>query len=108
MNSTLPQYVDIRQNRRGQDRAYVAGTRVRVQDIVIDHERFGLSAEEIVRAYPQLTLAQVHAALVFYFEDRQAIWDCVREDEVYVHLMKNLQDSNGTSHGAPPPHADGA
>ena len=33
----------------------------------------GWSAEEIVRQYPHLTLAEVHAALTWYFDHRDEI-----------------------------------
>jgi hypothetical protein len=52
------------------------------------HERGGKSAEEIARALPHLSIAQIHAALLHYFEDRQAIWNCIREDEAYAEQMR--------------------
>jgi len=107
MNSTLPQYIEIRQNRRELDRPYIVGTRVRVQDIVIDYERFGSTAEDIVRGYPHLSLAQVHASLVFYFEDREAIWQCIREDEEFLEDMKAMQNAETMKQGDATPHADG-
>jgi uncharacterized protein (DUF433 family) len=41
----------------------IARHRVLVQDIAIWHERLGYAIEEIIAHYPQLTLADVHAAL---------------------------------------------
>ncbi|TWT86804.1 hypothetical protein Mal64_36340 [Pseudobythopirellula maris] len=79
MQPTIAQHVEIRPNRGGGQRAYVAGTRVRVQDIVPDHERHGLSIEEIVRNYPQLTIAQVHAALAYYFDNRELVREHIRD-----------------------------
>jgi len=49
-------------------RACIAGHRVRVLDIVVWHEHQGLSPDEIVSQVPSLTLADVHAALAYYFE----------------------------------------
>jgi uncharacterized protein (DUF433 family) len=91
MISTLPQYIEIRQNRAGKERPFLIGTRIRVQDIVIDHERFGHTDADIIRNYPHLSLAQVHAALLFYFEDREAIWHCIREDEAVMQPMQSQQ-----------------
>jgi uncharacterized protein (DUF433 family) len=62
-------------------RACIAGHRIRVMDIVVWHERRGLSPEEIVYQYPGLTLADVHAALAYYFDNRQEIEDEFRKDE---------------------------
>lgn len=51
----------------------IAGTRIRVQDVVIWHERMGISTDEIVSRYPQLTLADVYAALAYYHDRRELI-----------------------------------
>jgi uncharacterized protein (DUF433 family) len=51
----------------------IAGSRIRVQDIVVWHERMGLSADEIVSRYPQLSLADVYAALTYYHDHRDEI-----------------------------------
>jgi uncharacterized protein (DUF433 family) len=88
MSRTPTQHIEIRQNRDGQDRAFVVGTRVRVQDIYVDSEVLGKSPEDIVASLPQLTLAQVHAALAYYFDNRNEILDELREDEAFVALMK--------------------
>lgn len=93
METTLPRYIDVRDNRAGQPRPYIAGTRVRVQDVVRYHERLGMSSEQIVQELPHLTLAQVHAAMLFYFEDREAIWKCIREDEAFLESLRGLDDS---------------
>jgi hypothetical protein len=47
--------------------------RVRVAQIVADHLGYGWSAEEIIRQYPHLTPAEVHAALAYYFDHREEI-----------------------------------
>ena len=88
MSAPSNSYVDIRQNRDGQDRPYLVGTRVRVQDIVIYHERQGMSVEEIVLALPHLTHSQVFAAMAFFHEDRDAIWRCIRDDEACAESMR--------------------
>ena len=47
--------------------------RVRVAQIAADHVGNGWSAEEIVRHYPHLSAAEVHAALAHYYDHREAI-----------------------------------
>jgi uncharacterized protein (DUF433 family) len=88
MERTLTQHIEFRKNRAGQDRAYIVGTRVRVQDIYVDSEVLGRTPEEIVAALPHLTLAQVHAALAYYFDHRDEILDALRQDEEFVAAMK--------------------
>lgn len=41
--------------------------------IVADYLWRGWSAEEIVRQYPYLNLAEVHAALAYFFDHREEI-----------------------------------
>ena len=54
-------------------KACIAGHRVRVMDIVVWHERRGHSPDEIVDMFPGITLADVHAALAYYFDRRSEI-----------------------------------
>jgi uncharacterized protein (DUF433 family) len=49
-------------------KACIAGHRVRVLDIVVWHEHQGMSADEIVSHVPSITLADVHAALAYYYD----------------------------------------
>ncbi len=58
----------------------IAGHRVRVLDIVVATEEQGLSPDEVVAAYPGLTLADVHAALAYYFDHRQEIRQAIAEE----------------------------
>src|SRR5271166_6349892 len=66
----------------------ISGTRIRVQDVMIWHERLGRSAEEIVRDFPQLSVAQIYAALAYYYDHRLEIDAQIREDEQTVEAMK--------------------
>ncbi|MFV0446647.1 MAG: DUF433 domain-containing protein [Planctomycetaceae bacterium] len=75
-----------------------------MQDIVIEHERFGQSAEEIARGLPHLTLAQIHAALAFFFENRAEVWACIHEDEAFADRMRRQQADGMTARG-PAGHA---
>ena len=71
MAQALTNYIEIRPNQDGQPRAHLAGTRVRVQDIYFDSEVHGMSPDRIAAGYPHLSLAQVHAALAYYFEQNR-------------------------------------
>jgi uncharacterized protein (DUF433 family) len=55
-------------------RAWVDDSNVKVIEIALDHIAYGWSAEEIQRQHSHLTLAQVHAALAFYY-DHQSEFD---------------------------------
>ncbi len=47
--------------------------RIRVAQIAADHLGYGWSAEEIIRQYPHLKPAEVHAALGYYYDHREEI-----------------------------------
>jgi uncharacterized protein (DUF433 family) len=57
----------------------VAGHRVRVQDIVLWTEQ-GQSADEIVSHIASISLADVHAALAYYYDHRDEIDDDLRRE----------------------------
>ncbi len=54
------------------NRPCVAGTRMTVQSIVMDFQA-GLSPQDIVTEYPFLSLAQVYAALAYYYANQEAM-----------------------------------
>jgi len=61
-------------------KACIAGHRIRVMDIVIWHEDLSMSPDEIVAAYPALTLSDVHAALAYYFDNVAEIRNDIRRN----------------------------
>lgn len=69
-------------------RPRIDGHRITVEDVAIWHERQGMSPDEIVSAYPSLTLSDVHAALAYYYENRDRIDADIREGERFVAEMK--------------------
>lgn len=61
-------------------KAAVDSTRVRVADVVYLHKR-GSIPEQILVQYPDLSLAQVHAALAYYYDHREEIETTLALDE---------------------------
>lgn len=61
-------------------RACIAGHRIRVMDIVVWHERRGYTPDEIVDMFPGITLADVHAAMAYYFDHREEIEADLRQE----------------------------
>jgi uncharacterized protein (DUF433 family) len=66
----------------------ITGTRIRVWDIYISHERLGNSADQIIAEYPQLTLADVHAALAYYYDHKSEIDAQMKADQSFVEQLK--------------------
>jgi uncharacterized protein (DUF433 family) len=68
--------------------------RIRIAMIVADYLWRGWSAEEIVRQYSYLTLAEIHAALAYYFDHR---------DEVENELVEEYRDAAAWKDAHPTP-----
>src|SRR5687767_448552 len=73
----------------------IAGTRIKVSLIATLSERNRMTPDEIVEAYPHLTLAQVHSALAYYWEHRDEVEQEIREEQSFVEALQ--KDLNGTS-----------
>ncbi|HET6247448.1 MAG TPA: DUF433 domain-containing protein [Tepidisphaeraceae bacterium] len=71
----------------------IAGHRIRVQDIVAWHERRGYSPDEIVDIFPGITLADVYAALAYYFDHRDEIQADIGSGEQWADRLKTLVPS---------------
>ena len=55
-------------------RAWIDDTNVKVLEVVLDHLAYGWSAEEMHSHHPHLSLAQIYAALAYYY-DHQVEFD---------------------------------
>lgn len=67
----------------------IAGTRIRVQDVFVWHELQGQLADEIVSRFPQLTMADVYAALSYYWDHRDEIQcDMQAESDLVTRLRQ--------------------
>jgi uncharacterized protein (DUF433 family) len=66
----------------------IDGHRITVEDVAVWHERMGMSPDEIVSAYPSITLSDVHAALAYYEEHRALIDAEIRGGERFVAEMR--------------------
>lgn len=69
-------------------RPRIAGHRIRVQDIVLWHERLAYSPDEIVSEHPDITLADVHAALAYYHDHRDEIRQAIEQDRQTAETMR--------------------
>jgi uncharacterized protein (DUF433 family) len=83
---TLDQHIEITPGVLG-GKPRIAGRRIAVQDVVIWHERMGLSADEIATEHG-LTLADVYAALAYYYDNRAEIDGAIRDGEVFVESFR--------------------
>ena len=71
----------------------IARHRITVQNIVIWHEHLGRTADEIAAEY-SLTLAEVYAALAYYFDHRAEIDRSIKADEAFVAALRQQTPSH--------------
>ena len=69
-------------------RACIAGTRIRVQDIYVWHELQVMSAAEIASRFEQISMADVYAALAYFWDHRDEMQRQMREEAAFVEQMK--------------------
>lgn len=73
--------------------AWIAGTRFKVIEVVLDKVTQGWSPEEIHFQHPTLSLAQIHAALTFYYENQTALDTQIRDwFEQEERLLSQVSD----------------
>ncbi len=67
----------------------IAGTGIRVWDVYVLSERQGKTPDEIVAAFPHITLADVHAALAYYWDHKQEIDQQMKDADEFVQQLKD-------------------
>lgn len=60
----------------------IAGTTMKVIELVLDHQAYGWSPEELHFQHPHLSLGQIHSALAYY-------WD--HQEEIEQEIKRQLQ-----------------
>lgn len=71
--------------------AFVAGTRIKVRHIAVERTVRDSTPEEIREAYPHLSLAQIHAALAYYYDHKAQIDEEIVEA---YHFAEDLRRQN--------------
>ena len=92
MENVMTQHIDMTPGVVG-GKPRIAGHRIRVMDIVVWHEKRGFSPDEIVEMYPGISLADVHAALAYYFDHRAEIEADFQREADAVAEMKTRYPS---------------
>jgi uncharacterized protein (DUF433 family) len=66
----------------------IAGTRIKVKHVYTWVEQMGKSPAQVVAEYPHLTMAQVHAALAYYWSHQDEIQHDIENEEQLVAELK--------------------
>ena len=89
---SLDQHIEITPGIAG-GKPRIAGHRITVENIVIWHERMGKCADEIASEY-DLTLADVYAALAYYYDHRAEIdKNDGQESKAFVEALRRTTPS---------------
>ena len=83
----ISEYIGVRPGYCGGE-PHILGHRIKVRHVAVWYERLGMSPTEIAATYPTITLAQVHAALAYFYDHRDEIYAAIEEEERFVNEMK--------------------
>jgi len=90
VTATLVTQIDL--DDRGM--AWIAGTKVKITEVVLDKISYGSSPEEIHFQHPDLSLAQIHGALTYYYENQDKLDEQIRRGlEESDELAGRLSDA---------------
>jgi uncharacterized protein (DUF433 family) len=70
------------------EKAVIAGTRIRVIDVYVWHVLQGKSAQQIVEEFPHLTLADVYAAMAYYWDNEQLLQEQFQRGKEFADEMQ--------------------
>ena len=70
-------------------RPVVAGTDIKVSQIASEYEHQRMTPDELIEAHPHLSLAEVHAALAYYYEHQDAIRREWEDDRALVDSLRS-------------------
>jgi uncharacterized protein (DUF433 family) len=85
-------YAHIEMNAEGQP--VIAGTRIKVRTLALDRIAHGWDAEEIQRHHPDLSLGQIHSALAYYFDHKEAMDRDIADRHARVEAWQAVQDES--------------
>ena len=78
-------------------KARIAERRISVEDIAIWHLRLGKTVDEICAEY-DLSLAEVHAALAYYYDHQAEIDRDINEGDAFLKALRNSSPSKLAKH----------
>jgi len=67
---------------------WIVGTNTKVAEVVLDKMAYGWSPEEMHFQHPHLSLAQIHSALAYYYENREKLDAQIEHDYQEAKTLK--------------------
>ena len=71
--------------------AWITGANTKVVEVVLDKMAHNSSPEEMHEQYPHLSLAQIHAALSYYYEHQAEVDADIERRDRYVEELRAQQ-----------------
>jgi uncharacterized protein (DUF433 family) len=68
----------------------IAGTTMKVVELVLDHLAYGWSPEELHFQHPCLTMAQIHSALAYYWDHKAELDQDVEQRLQFVDQVQAI------------------
>ena len=89
----IARYIEHRTTRSGERKAFIIGTRMAVENVYVFHELQGMTPDQIILAYPQRSLAQVHAALAYLFDHADEVRGQRKRSEQFALQNESEQEA---------------
>jgi uncharacterized protein (DUF433 family) len=90
-NAYMDGHIDITPGYSGGE-PHIRDRRIKVRHIAVWHERMGMSPDKIVDEYG-LTLADIYAALAYYFDHLEEIDQAIIDSDSFVEEMRKASPS---------------
>jgi uncharacterized protein (DUF433 family) len=72
----------------------IAGTRVKVIELVLDHLAYGWSPAELHFQHPHLTMGQIHSALAYYWNHKAELDQNIAQRLQHVDQLQQTVPSS--------------
>ena len=66
----------------------IAGTTMKVVDLVTSQQAYGWSPEELAFQYPHLTMGQIHSALAYYWDHQEELDEDMARREAFADELQ--------------------
>jgi uncharacterized protein (DUF433 family) len=70
---------------------WISGANTKVVEVVLDKMAYGWSPEEMHCQHPHLSMAQIHAALSYYYEHQDEVDADIERRDRYVEELRAQQ-----------------
>ena len=72
----------------------IAGTTMKVIELVLDHLAYGWSPEELHFQHPHLTMGQIHSALAYYWDHKTELDQDIERRLQFIDQVQQTTPSN--------------